>query len=140
MVSAPLVRLAGVGKIYRSLQGGDYAALRDSDLEIAAGELFCLLGTSGGGKTTALNIIAGFEEASGGTVEIAGHAIKGPGADRGVVFQGDDSLYAWLSALGNVEFGLRMRGMKRRDRDERDRSWSGSMGRRRNIRRNCLAA
>ena len=128
MVSAPLVRLAGVSKIYRSLQGGDYAALREFDLEIAAGELFCLLGTSGCGKTTALNIVAGFEEASGGTVEIAGHAIKGPGADRGVVFQGDDSLYPWLTALGNVEFGLRMRGMKRRDRDERARSYLELVG------------
>jgi NitT/TauT family transport system ATP-binding protein len=128
MDAAPLVRLAGVNKVYRSLQGADYAALRAFDLEIAAGELFCLLGTSGCGKTTVLNIVAGFEAASGGAVEIAGQAIKGPGADRGVVFQGDDSLYPWLTALGNVEFGLRMRRMKRGLRDERARAYLDLVG------------
>jgi NitT/TauT family transport system ATP-binding protein len=128
MVSAPLVKLAGVSKIYRSLRGSDYVALREFDLEIAAGELFCLLGTSGCGKTTVLNIVAGFEDATGGTIEIAGHAIKGPGADRGVVFQGDDSLYPWLSALANVEFGLRMQGMKRRVREQRAQAYLELVG------------
>lgn len=123
MASAPLVRLAGVSKVYRSLQGGDYSALRGFDLDIARGELFCLLGTSGCGKTTVLNIVAGFEPATGGVVEIDGHMIRGPGADRGVVFQGDDSLYPWLSALGNVEFGLRMRGMPRRQRERQARAF-----------------
>jgi NitT/TauT family transport system ATP-binding protein len=127
-VGVPLVKLARVNKIYRSMHGTDYAALNDFDLEIAAGELFCLLGTSGCGKTTVLNIVAGFETATAGTVEIGGHAIQGPGADRGVVFQGDDSLYPWLSALGNVEFGLRMRGMKRRARDQRARTYLDLVG------------
>src|SRR5258706_14601507 len=111
-----LVRLSGVNKTFRSLQGSDYVALRDFDLEIEAGEFFCLLGTSGCGKTTVLNLVAGFERASAGMVEVAGRAIDGPGADRGVVFQGDDSLYAWLSAFGNVEFGMRMPGIERAQR------------------------
>jgi NitT/TauT family transport system ATP-binding protein len=114
-----LVRLAGVGKVYRSLQGSDYVAVRDFELEIRAGEFFCLLGTSGCGKTTILNMIAGFEPATSGRIEVAGRAIQGPGADRGVVFQSDDSLYPWLSALGNVEFGLRMRRLPRGERSVR---------------------
>lgn len=114
-----LVRLSGVAKVYRSMHGGDYVAVRDLELDIEAGEFFCLLGTSGCGKTTILNMVAGFEAATSGKIEIAGRTIGGPGADRGVVFQGDDSLYPWLSALGNVEFGLRMRRLPRKQRSER---------------------
>ena len=105
-----LVQLAGVSKVFRSLKGTDYTAVRDFSLEIQQGEFFCLLGTSGCGKTTVLNMVAGFEPSTTGTISIGGRPIIGPAADRGVVFQGDDSLYGWLSALGNVEFGLRMRG------------------------------
>ena len=114
-----LVQLAGVSKVYRSLQGSDYTAVRDFSLDIQPGEFFCLLGTSGCGKTTVLNMVAGFEPASTGTISIAGHPIVGPAADRGVVFQGDDSLYGWLSALGNVEFGLRMRGVAAAERRQK---------------------
>jgi NitT/TauT family transport system ATP-binding protein len=92
-----LVQLAQVSKVYRSLQGSDYVAVRDFSLEIEAGEFFCLLGTSGCGKTTVLNMVAGFEPVSAGDIRIAGRPIAGPAADRGVVFQGDDSLYGWLS-------------------------------------------
>jgi NitT/TauT family transport system ATP-binding protein len=101
------------------MQGSDYVAVRDFELDIAAGEFFCLLGTSGCGKTTVLNMIAGFEPPTSGRVEIAGRAIEGPGADRGVVFQGDDSLYGWLTAVENVEFGLRMRHVGKTERRER---------------------
>src|SRR6185312_14042317 len=118
-VNLTLIRLSGVSKVYRSLQGSDHIALQDLDLAIDAGEFFCLLGTSGCGKTTVLNMLAGFEETSAGRIEVSGRAIESPGADRGVVFQGDDSLYPWLSALGNVEFGLRMRGLPRAERIER---------------------
>jgi NitT/TauT family transport system ATP-binding protein len=123
-----LVRLSQVGKTYRSLQGGDYTAVRAFDLEIQAGEFFCLLGTSGCGKTTVLNMVAGFERASTGIIEIGGRAIEGPGADRGVVFQGDDSLYGWLTALGNIEFGLRMRGMSRSERHQRSHHYLELVG------------
>jgi NitT/TauT family transport system ATP-binding protein len=123
-----LVRLSGVSKVFRSLQGKDYVALRDFALEIEAGEFFCLLGTSGCGKTTVLNLVAGFERPTAGAVEIAGHAIEGPGADRGVVFQGDDSLYSWLSAAGNVEFGMRMRGVVRAERQAQARRYLELVG------------
>ena len=53
---------------------------------------------------------------------------RAPAADRGVVFQGDDSLYGWLTALGNVEFGLRMRGVARAERERRRGAISSSSG------------
>ena len=123
-----LVQLAQVSKVYRSLQGSDYVAVRDFSLDIQAGEFFCLLGTSGCGKTTVLNMVAGFEPVSAGEIRVSGHPIAGPAADRGVVFQGDDSLYGWLSALGNVEFGLRMRGVARREREEKARHYLQLVG------------
>jgi NitT/TauT family transport system ATP-binding protein len=80
-------------------------------LGIERGEFFCLLGPSGCGKTTVLNLLAGFERPGGGTLEVDGHPVTGPGVDRTVVFQGDDSLYTWLTAVENVEFGLRLAGV-----------------------------
>jgi NitT/TauT family transport system ATP-binding protein len=123
-----LVTLSQVSKIYRSLQGSDYVAVRDFSLDIPAGEFFCLLGTSGCGKTTVLNMVAGFEPVSSGDIRLAGRPVAGPAADRGVVFQGDDSLYGWLSALGNVEFGLRMRGIAKREREEKARHYLQLVG------------
>src|SRR5436305_5923403 len=123
-----LVQLDQVSKVYRSLQGSDYVAVRDFSLDIESGEFFCLLGTSGCGKTTVLNMVAGFEPVSAGDIRISGKPIVGPDADRGVVFQGDDSLYGWLSALGNVEFGLRMRGIPRGERDRKARHYLELVG------------
>jgi NitT/TauT family transport system ATP-binding protein len=115
----PLVRFDDVQKSYRSLQGSDYVAVEHFSVEIEAGEFFCLLGPSGCGKTTVLKMLAGFEEPSAGRILMEGHLVTGASRDRGVVFQGDDSLYGWLSAIENVEFGLRMRGVGRAERRER---------------------
>ena len=112
-----LVQLAGVSKVYRSMRGADYEAVRDFSLEIEPGEFFCLLGTSGCGKTTVLNMVAGFERASAGDIRIAGRAIEVPGPTAAWFSRVEDSLYGWLSALGNVEFGLRMRGIARAERE-----------------------
>jgi NitT/TauT family transport system ATP-binding protein len=114
-----IISIAGLEKRFKSRQGLEQVALQNVDLEIVASEFFCLLGPSGCGKTTVLNILAGFERPTRGTVTMNGAAIAQPGADRAVVFQGDDSLFNWLTALQNIEFGLRMRGMPRRERRER---------------------
>ena len=85
--------------------------LGDLSFESQAGEFICLLGPSGCGKTTVLRLLAGFDQPSGGSILVHGKQVAGPGVDRGVVFQGDDSLFNWLSALENVAFGPRMRGI-----------------------------
>lgn len=113
-----LVSFAAVEKTYASRSGAPYTAVRSFDLEIGPGEFFCLLGTSGCGKTTILNMLAGFEHPSGGSLQVKGHSISKPGADRGVVFQGNDSLYDWLTAAENVELGLKIRGVEPQKRRE----------------------
>jgi NitT/TauT family transport system ATP-binding protein len=114
-----LVHFDDVEKSYRSLQGAAYVAVERFSLAIEAGEFFCLLGPSGCGKTTVLKMLAGFEPPTAGRILMDGRPVTGASRDRGVVFQGDDSLFGWLTALENVEFGLRMRGVGRGERRER---------------------
>jgi NitT/TauT family transport system ATP-binding protein len=109
----------GVSKAYVSVSGAEYLAVRDIDLEIGQGDFMCVLGPSGCGKTTLLTMLAGFEEPSGGEILLDSIPVRQPGADRGVVFQSHDSLFPWLTALDNVEFGLRMRGMPKAERRDR---------------------
>ena len=115
----PLVAFHDVQKTYRSLQGSDYPALEHFSLDIEVGEFFCLLGPSGCGKTTVLEMLAGFERPTAGEIVMEGRPVGGASRDRGVVFQGDDSLYGWLTAVENVEFGLRMRRVPKAERRER---------------------
>ncbi len=113
-----LVALESVGKRFEG-RTGSWEAVRDFSLDLAEGEFTCLLGTSGCGKTTVLNMLAGFEAPSSGRILLDGQPVRGAGAERGVVFQGHDSLYDWLSALDNIAFGLRLRGVPKRERRER---------------------
>lgn len=111
-----LIHFSGVDKYYRSKVGGNIPALRNFELQLDKGQFFCLLGPSGCGKTTALTMLAGFEAPTNGRILLDGVEIKGPSRDRGVVFQGDDSLFPWMSAVENIEFGLRMRGISSAER------------------------
>jgi NitT/TauT family transport system ATP-binding protein len=115
----PLVSFQDVHKTYRSLQGVDYPAVERFSLDIEAGEFCCLLGPSGCGKTTVLKMLAGFEAPTAGQILMEGRPVTGASRDRGVVFQGDDSLYGWLTAVENVEFGLRMQHVARAERRDR---------------------
>jgi NitT/TauT family transport system ATP-binding protein len=95
---------------------GGAAVLSDVDLSLRRGEFFMLLGPSGCGKTTVLNLLAGFERPTGGSIHMGGRAVTAPGVERPVIFQGDDSLLGWLSAIANIEFGLRLAGISTTER------------------------
>jgi NitT/TauT family transport system ATP-binding protein len=102
--------------------------LSDFDLSIGKGEFHLVLGPSGCGKTTALNLLAGFEQPTQGTVLVSEQPIMGPAVDRIVIFQGDDSLYPWLTAVENIEFGLRIQGIPTAIRHQKAREYLAMVG------------
>ena len=79
-------------------------------IDIAENEFVVLLGRSGCGKTTLLNIVAGLEQASSGQVLVDGNRVTRPGAGKGMVFQ-QGALFPWLTASQNVRFAARKRGL-----------------------------
>jgi NitT/TauT family transport system ATP-binding protein len=104
-----LLRVDNVQKVFESTRGS-YVALDGISLDISDGEFLCLLGSSGCGKTTLLNILAGFEAVTAGTVTANGAAVTGAGRDRVMFFQDAGSaLFPWLTVEENVRFGLRVR-------------------------------
>ncbi|BBU57949.1 MULTISPECIES: taurine ABC transporter ATP-binding protein [Mameliella] len=94
--------------------GTSVQALKDVSLQLAEGELLSVLGPSGCGKTTLLNIVAGFLAPTEGQITLNGHVVKGPDAERGMVFQ-QGALFEWMNVRDNVSFGPRMAGKRKRD-------------------------
>jgi NitT/TauT family transport system ATP-binding protein len=94
-----------------------HLAVDRARLDIPAGEFVCLLGPSGCGKSTLLNSIAGYYEPASGRITIDGERVKGPGPDRGMVFQ-QYSLFPWKTVRQNIEFGPRMAKKTRAEIDE----------------------
>jgi len=93
-------------------------ALQDVSFSVEPAEFLCVVGQSGCGKTTMLNIAAGFLKPTKGEVVIGGRAVTGKGLDRGVVFQDFAQLFPWRTAQRNVEFGLEMKGVTKQEREE----------------------
>ncbi|MCX7781709.1 MAG: ABC transporter ATP-binding protein [Negativicutes bacterium] len=92
-------------------------ALENTGFAVAANEFITILGPSGCGKSTILKVIAGLEEPSSGRVLLDGREIKGPGKDRGMVFQ-SYTLFPWLTVQQNIEFGLDVAGRPKAERQD----------------------
>jgi NitT/TauT family transport system ATP-binding protein len=107
--------------------GHTVEAVRRFDLATKPGEFVALLGPSGCGKSTVLNAVAGFVRPTGGRVVVDGTRVTGPGADRGMVFQ-QHSLFPWKTVQRNVEFGLKMRGVGRVEREGAARTYLHLVG------------
>ena len=103
-------------------------ALADVSFGVSASEFVCVVGRSGCGKTTLLNILAGFLTPTRGEVLIGGKTVSGKGLDRGIVFQDFAQLFPWRTAQRNVEFGLEMKGVSARERAETARRFLSLVG------------
>lgn len=101
--------------LQKTYSGAEGPALADFDLTIADGEFVTLIGPSGCGKTTALRIVAGLLEPSGGDVRFNGVSAFAPSRDKAMVFQ-QFNLFPWRTALANTAYGLEMQGMGKKER------------------------
>jgi ABC-type nitrate/sulfonate/bicarbonate transport system ATPase subunit len=113
----PHIEIRDVSLVYDT-PAGKVTGVQSASFDIEQSEFLCIVGPSGCGKSTLLNIIAGFLQPTGGEIKIGGKAVKGYGQDRGVVFQDFAQLFPWRTALGNVTFGLEMKGVGKEERDK----------------------
>lgn len=106
----PALELRNASKEFLLRSGEKITAVSNASLAVQRGEFVCAVGPSGHGKSTILNLFAGFASPSSGNVVADGKEIVGPSPDRGVVFQ-RDTLFNWMSIEENVAFGLKARGL-----------------------------
>ncbi|CAB3288400.1 Nitrate transporter protein CmpC [Methanocaldococcus lauensis] len=110
------LKVENLSKIFE-FNGNYVKALDNINLEVYENEFLTVMGPSGCGKTTLLRIIAGLDYPTEGRVLLDGREVKGPGADRGVVFQ-QYTLMPWRTVLKNVTFGLELKGIPKKERIE----------------------
>lgn len=121
-----VIEATAVNHWYES-SAGMHRSLQDFEITVRRNEFLCLVGPSGCGKSTFLKIVAGLTKPSTGDVRLHGQQIKGPGLDRGIVFQ-EPLLFPWLTVVRNVEFGLLMGGWKKAAARERAEHVLGIVG------------
>lgn len=93
-------------------------AVKDVDLQIRAGEFVTIVGPSGCGKSSLMNMVAGFIPCTRGSIKLGNEEIRGPGADRGVVFQ-EHALFPWMTVVQNIGYGPKVNGWDRRETEQR---------------------
>ncbi|MCD8349091.1 MAG: ABC transporter ATP-binding protein [Planctomycetaceae bacterium] len=115
-----MIQCRGVGKTFTT-PAGPMDVVKSLDIDADENEFLVLFGPGQCGKTTIINLIAGLEQATEGSITVNGKDVKRPDPERGVVFQ-TTALFNWLTTMGNVEYGPRVAGMgkaKRRKQAQR---------------------
>ncbi|HET19370.1 MAG TPA: ABC transporter ATP-binding protein, partial [Chromatiales bacterium] len=109
-MTQPFLKVEGLKKVFPAPSGGgdDVTVFENIHFGFDKGEFVCIIGHSGCGKSTILNVLAGLDEATEGNVFMDGREVKGPSLDRGVVFQ-SHALMPWLSVIENVAFAVKAR-------------------------------
>ena len=122
-----MIEIKGIGRRFKTRDGGSFEALRDINFEVHDKEFFSILGPSGCGKTTLLKMIAGLVRPTDGKIMIEGKEVTGPGEERAMVFQ-HFVLLPWADIVTNAGFGLEMRGVSRKESRERARPYLDLVG------------
>ncbi|MGW1551572.1 ABC transporter ATP-binding protein [Streptomyces sp. NPDC002346] len=122
-----MIELRNVSRRFTRSDGTIVNALENISIDFRDGEFVCLIGPSGHGKTTMLNLISGLLAPSKGELLSNGKPITGPGPDRGMVFQ-KDSVFPWMRVIRNIEYGLRARGMAKDERRAVARKYLEAVG------------
>ncbi|MDR2656742.1 MAG: ABC transporter ATP-binding protein [Oscillospiraceae bacterium] len=119
MADIPKIEIRNVGRIFRKRGvNEDFHALSDFSLTVREGEFVTIVGPSGCGKSTLLDVLVGLSEANEGEVLIDGRPVHGPALDRGIILQGY-ALFPWRSVRKNIEFGLEIKRVPKKERAER---------------------
>ena len=105
-----LIEFRHVDKYFDKPEAGRYQVVGDLNIEVRENELLVLFGPGQCGKSTILNMVAGFEAPSGGELLCQGKPVEGPAPERGMVFQ-NTALFPWLAVMGTVEYGALVRGV-----------------------------
>lgn len=111
------VEFINVHKSFNEVEGKPKYVLENINLKIKTGEFICVLGKSGCGKSTMLNLLAGYLKGDKGRIIVDGVDVKGPSAQRGVVFQ-QHALFPWYTVKENIEFGLKLKKYKKSEREK----------------------
>lgn len=111
METENILKIEHVNKTFE-IDGGNLEVLRDISLDVRKGEFLGIVGFSGCGKSTFLRILSGLEVRNGGKLELEGKEIKGPGLDRGMIFQ-ESRLFPWMRVKENVLYGLERKELKK---------------------------
>ena len=119
--------IQGVSRTFTSAKGPATQALLPVDFHVADNDFVTILGPSGCGKSTMLRIVAGLDQPTSGRVLLDGRPVEGPGADRGMVFQGY-TLFPWLTVKRNVAFGLEENGESRHVAEREALQWLALIG------------
>lgn len=123
----PIIEFQGVGKSFEAPESGTYEVVKDLNIEVRENEFLVLFGPGQCGKSTILNMIAGFELPTEGKIYCQDQLITAPGPERGMVFQ-NTSLFPWLTVMGNVEYGPKVRGMGKKERQEKAQHYIDLVG------------
>jgi NitT/TauT family transport system ATP-binding protein len=120
--TAAKVRLQDISLSYATESGAQLLALDRINLNVQTGEFLCIVGPSGCGKSTLLHLIACLQKPTNGAITIDGEYVTTPGTDRILIFQ-EHGLFPWLTVGQNVEFGMKMKGLSRAEREEKVRHY-----------------